>query len=250
MANNSKYFYISGFISFTFFSIVLFLFGYMMFSTDKIITYAEKKENYISISLNTVNTTISKNKKENVEINKKVKKIEKVEVSEPIVNEVKEIDISNLFSDVWTKDIKKIKDKPKKKSVRKLNEIEKKIKTVKNNRVKSFTEKINNMDSFTVDNKNAKASTGNEVNEYLAKINALVYQHFTPPQNSQGHSVQAIIDLSAIGKVQDFRILNYSANESLNSECDKIKKRLMSVLFPINPQNKSYIAKVILTSKE
>ena len=250
MANNSKFFYISGFISFSLFSIVLFLFAYMMFNSNEIKIYAQKKENYISISLSSINTSPSITKKKKNLIEKKIETVEKIEISEVTPGEVKEVDISDLFSDVWTKDIKKIKDKPKKKSVRKLNELKKKIKTAKNNNVKSFNEKINNMDNFKVDSKNAKVSTGTEVNEYLAKINALVYQHFTPPQNSQGHSVQAIIDLSAIGKVQDFRILNYSANENLNNECDKIKKRLMSVLFPINPQNKSYIAKVILTSKE
>jgi len=48
----------------------------------------------------------------------------------------------------------------------------------------------------------------------------------------------------------DFRILNYSANDALNSEVDKIKNRLKSVVFPINPQNRSFNTKVILKSKE
>jgi len=68
-------------------------------------------------------------------------------------------------------------------------------------------------------------SSANEVNEYFAKIQALVYEYFEPPQNSQGYSVRAVIELSALGKFIDFRILDYSANIALNEECDKIKDR-------------------------
>ena len=48
----------------------------------------------------------------------------------------------------------------------------------------------------------------------------------------------------------DFRILNYSPNSNLNDECDKVKNRLMGVVFPLNPQNKSGNYIIILTSKE
>ena len=116
--------------------------------------------------------------------------------------------------------------------------------------MKSISQKIKNFADIKQSDKNAKASSGDEVNEYLAKINALVYQYFHPPENSQGHSVKALIEISAIGKVKDFRILNYSSNENLNIECEKIKSRLMSVVFPRNPQSKSSRTIVILTSKE
>ena len=94
------------------------------------------------------------------------------------------------------------------------------------------------------------ASTANEVNEYLAKIQAIVYQYFYPPDNSQGNSIRAVIKLSSIGKVIDFRILNYSGNDSLNKECDKIKERLISVMFPINPKSKTESYTIILKSEE
>ncbi|RLA70493.1 MAG: hypothetical protein DRG30_09210, partial [Epsilonproteobacteria bacterium] len=111
-------------------------------------------------------------------------------------------------------------------------------------------EKIKNLDQSEVSDENNPASTANEVNEYLAKINALVYQHFNPPQNSQGNSVKAVIELSAIGKVLDFRILSYSSSNSLNQESDKVKESLKRVVFPVNPENKSSRTIVILTSKE
>ena len=66
----------------------------------------------------------------------------------------------------------------------------------------------------------------------------------------QGNSVTAVIELSSIGKVIDFRILTYSDNEALNRECDNIKDRLDNVLFPENPSGRSGLYKVKLISKE
>lgn len=53
-----------------------------------------------------------------------------------------------------------------------------------------------------------------------------------------------------IGKVLDFRVLNYSGNSNLNEECDRMKQRLMSVVFPVNPENKSGTYIIILTSEK
>ena len=97
--------------------------------------------------------------------------------------------------------------------------------------------------------KASKASTGSDVNEYRATIQALVYEHFYPPENSQGKVVLAVIELDAFGKLVDFRILNYSGDTLYDSECDKIKNRLANVLFPKNPDNKSGTYKIQLISE-
>ena len=240
MARNNSFFYISGFISFSLFSFFLSLFFYMMFSSDTLKTYALKKDNYISISIEIPKIVT---KKDNKNVNTTPKEV----LSE---EKVQEVDVSDLFNDVWTKDIKRIKPKPKPKNSKRLLELKKKIKISKQKDKESITEKIKNLDNSQKSDENNPTSTADEVNEYLARINALVYQNFNPPENSQGNSVIAVIELSAIGKVLDFRILTYSSSEFLNSECDKIKNRLMRVVFPINPQNKSSTTKVILTSKE
>ena len=127
-------------------------------------------------------------------------------------------------------------------------ELQKKIKkSDKNTESKKFiTEGIKNSQSIKED----PLSSASEVNEYLSKINSIVYRHFYPPMNSQGHSVKAIIELDLYGKVIDFRILNYSANQYLNEECDKIKTRLMGVIFPQNPHNRSSRTIIVLTAKE
>jgi len=238
MVKRSFYFYLSGFISLGLFSLVLSTFFYMIFLNKKLNSYALKKENYISISIvipKIVQSTRSMDKQEK----KRTKIVEE--------KQVKNINVEDLFNNVWTKDI--VKEKQKKENTKRLLEIQKKIKTAELNKVESLKKKISAKNNKKSD-KDAKLSTANEVNEYLAKINALVYQHFTPPLNSQGHSVKAVIELSVIGKVVNFRILNYSANEFLNKECEKIKERLKSVIFPINPQNKPSRTIVILTSKE
>ena len=113
-----------------------------------------------------------------------------------------------------------------------------------------FTGYSTNINTKEMSDEASSESKAFEVNEYLAKIQALVYKYFYPPANSQGNTVKAVITLSAIGKVQDFRILNYSVNKSLNDECDKVKNRLLNVVFPKNPQHVSGTYTIILTAKE
>jgi periplasmic protein TonB len=236
MARNDSYFLLSGLISLALFVIVLSLFFLMMFSASKINTYALKKDDFISVSLEIVNVPMKKVKKEVIEVKE-----------ETIVEEVKEVDIGNLFSEIWTKDIT-IEKKIQKVDNKRLELIQKQIKTSKNNVAQKQEEIINNNDATVTDTESQKNSTANEVNEYLAKIQAIVYKYFEPPANSQGHTVQAVIELSAIGKVQDFRILAYSSNQALNSECDKIKSRLLGVLFPENPEGITSTTIVNITS--
>ncbi|MCK4737020.1 MAG: TonB C-terminal domain-containing protein [Sulfurimonas sp.] len=241
MDRNDRYFYISGFISLSLFIFFLTIFIYMLVSSDKINSFAMKKDNYISVSIVTPKIASSS-------VKKSVKKQVKEETSTPVKS--KEINIDNLFSDVWTKSIKKTEKTEKKISNRRLMQIQKKITKSDENKVESISKKVRNMNAPKVDIESVKTSTATEVNEYLAKIQALVYEHFYPPQNSQGNSVEAIIELSPIGKVYDFRILRYSANSELNSECDNIKDRLMNIVFPKNPDNSSGTYTITLTSKE
>jgi len=203
-------------------------------------SFALKKDNYISISLK-----IPKEKSVKQKQNKKA-----AVVQEEVVTPQKKADINKLFSDVWTKKIVPKKEKPKKVDNKRYLELQKKIKTTKENQVESISEKVNNLDSVKTNNESDASSTAQEVNEYLAKIQAIVYQHFHVPPNSEGNSVKTVIELNPFGKVIDFRILNYSANSALNAEADKIKERLMHVNFPINPQHKSSKTIVILISKE
>ena len=227
MDRSNFYFFLSGLISLSFFSLILILFFQMIFSKKDVKTYALKKDNFISVSFE-----MPKEKET-------IKSVPKptVDTVEPI--ESQEVDVSNLFSNVWTKKIKPVKEPIKKKLNKRLQKVLNKSKKVQKKKI-------------SVKQKNVKkvVSTGNEVNEYRAKIQAIVYESFNPPQNSQGHTVIAVIYLGAMGKVDDFRVLRYSDSQLLNDECDRLKLRLMHKLFPKNPDNKSGNYKIILTSKE
>ncbi len=214
----------------------------MMFTPKFKKTFALKKDNYISVSL----------------VPKKIQKSEPKEIkttpTPSIVTpstpstQTSEVDIDDLFSDVWTKKI--TTKKPKKKiNNQRIKDIQKKIVIKKDNLSQKHIDKDKISKLLkSKDSKNTKSSTASEVNEYLAKIQAIVYNHFMPPANSEGHTVRAVIELSAIGKMIDFRIIRYSSNEALNDECDRIKARLVGVLFPINPDNKPLIKQINITS--
>ncbi len=237
MANNDNYFYLSGFISISLFAFIFSLFFYMMFQTSKIDSYALNKDNFISVS---------------IELPKVKQPLSKPKSQSPSVQESKQesknIDVNDLFSDVWTRKIAPKKEKPV--NSKRIQEIQKKIKTVESNSVESIAEKVNNLDDTTTKEQEDSVSSANEVNEYLAKIQALVYQCFHVPPNTEGYQVKSVIELNALGKVIDFRILTYSTNVALNEEVDKIKERLKDVIFPVNPQNRSSRTVVILISKE
>jgi protein TonB len=235
MDNNSRYFYISGFISLALFILFLFGFIYMMFNVSKTKTYGYKKANYISVSIKMTNSKHTPKKKASKSIATTAKA-------------VKNVDINNLFSDVWTKKINNTVKKPENK--RRIQQIQKKISTSKQNNVESVTQKLHTMQASHTISEEEATSTANEVNEYLAKIQDIVYQHFNVPPNSEGNSVKTVIELDPFGKLIDFRILSYSNNEALNQEADMIKERLKNVVFPVNPQNRSSKTIVILISKE
>ena len=255
MAENRFLFYLSGLTSLSLFAFFLALFVYMMFVSPKVNQFALTKDNYISISIDMPKIE-TKSAKKSVVIPKK-EVVEPTPVTPavdvtpaPKTIETPNIEVSNLFNNVWTKKIKKKKFVKKTVNNKLIQQIQKKISTTKNNEVSKIEKKLDAQDSINTSESSANKSTANEINEYLAKIQALVYRYFNPPQNSQGNSVKAVIKLSSIGKVLDFRILNYSASTSLNDECDLIKDRLMGVLFPANPKNKSGNYIIILTSKE
>ncbi|MBA1438138.1 MAG: TonB C-terminal domain-containing protein [Epsilonproteobacteria bacterium] len=154
-----------------------------------------------------------------------------------------DININHLFDNVWTQ---KIDTKPQEKKIdlKRIQEISRRIEKSKVNKPLSSTQKI---ESHSHDSKSQKgASSAQQVNEYLAKIQAIVYDNFMPPANSEGNVVRVVIELDALGKIRDFRVLNYSSNDALNSEVDQMKQRLKRVVFPMNPQKRSFRAVINL----
>ncbi len=232
MVRDDKYFYISGAISLTIFFVFLFLFANLLFNVANIKNYGLKKENYVAISLATP------------DIAKQLKKT-KPSKTTPTVTQAdtvsKNIDVNDLFSDVWTQKIDHTK-KPKEVNSKRIQEISKRVKKSEKNNVESLAEKVENIDKSDSNQEKQSSSSADEVNEYLAKIQAIVYDNFIPPMNSEGSVVKIVIELDSIGKMLDFRVLNYSSNDALNQEADNMKRRLISVIFPKNPDNRSFRA--------
>jgi len=238
--DNSKYFYLGGFLSLTFFAFFAALFVYLLFHTLEQKNYGLKKKNYISVSLVVTQKTPSKKVH-----TKKIKTTSQPVVSAPKKNV--DLDVNNLFSDVWTK---KIEHKAQKKRVnsKRLSQLQKKIAKTKVNKITPLAEKID--EEQQKQKSQEVSSSANEVNEYLAKIQALVYKYFHVPPNTQGQSVTTVIELDPFGKVLDFRVLQYSQSDALNEEVDKMKERLLHVVFPVNPKHTNSTTKVVLISKE
>lgn len=251
--DNNKYFLASGGISLAFFSFVLGSFFYVIAHNSKTKIYALEKNEHISVSidLSKIKTTAKESRNKTIDLPPvEIPQEEPVE-DKPEITKAKNINIDDMFSSVWTKDIKKQKPKEKVIDTKRKQEIAKRIKTIDTNKAKPVNQKLEDISlEKGKDLKTENSSSGNEVNEYNAKIEAIVYQNFNPPANSEGLSVRAVIELNAIGNMIDFRILNYSENQLLNEECDKIKNRLRGVLFPKSPNNKTQRITVILISKE
>ena len=236
MDKNNNYFILGGVISFSLFFLFIALFAVMMFSVKENKIYAFKKDKFIAVSI------VMPKKSATATSKQAAPKATSKSITP-------DIDVNELFSNVWTQKISH-KQKPKKINSKRIQDIAKKIKTAEKNSVDSISEKIENLDAKEADKDQEQLSTGNAVNEYLAKIQAIVYQHFQVPPNTEGNSVKTVIELDPLGRMTDFRILNYSSNEALNEEADKIKERLKNVVFPKNPLNKSSRTIVVLISKE
>ena len=238
--DNPRYFYISGFIALALFSLFLSLFVVMLFRVYDIKTYAFKKENYVSVSIE-----IQPQKKQSTKVAAK-----NIPIQSTTDKQTKNIDVNNLFSDVWTQKISHKKTPEKPVNSKRIQEIQKQLHIKKEKQLKSLTKSINKINYEDNNHEEKASSTANEVNEYLAKIQSIVYKYFNVPPNSEGNSVKTVIELDPFGKLLDFRVLTYSSNEALNTEVDKIKERLQHVVFPVNPQHRKTSTVVILISKE
>lgn len=233
MVREEQYFYISGFIALSIFFVFSLLFAKILFDANLIKKYGLKKENFVSISLNTVN----------IPEQKQIIKSSTPQFVPAKTQEVsKNIDVNDLFSDVWTQKIDHTNTKPKEINSKRIQEIAKRVKNSEDNDVESISEKLNSLDASSASKEKQSTSSADEVNEYLAKIQALVYENFNPPANSEGNVVKIVIELDALGKMLDLRILNYSSHDGLNQEADRIKERLRSMIFPKNPEHKSFRA--------
>lgn len=253
--SNNGYFIISGLLSFFFFLIMLIIFSFAINGAKKAKSFALKKDVYVSVNLNKINLPKKIIKKSKKTIEKKVseKKFEPKKESSKVKNS-KPIDLASLFSNVNAQKIvhKKVEKKNRKIDNRFEKSLSKDAKTLKKSNKKLMHDRVRKIelskDKITLVNKSA--STGEHVDEYLAKLQGFVYQNFFPPVNSEGSSVKVRINIDSNSKMISFKVLVLSNNDLLNSEIKNLENLLSTLYFPKNPDGESMTIDIILTAQE
>jgi protein TonB len=224
----------------------------LLYNKQDQITYALTKDNFVSISLDAIQSSELIKPKSDTKSSEEKPKESALPKAKPVETKNKKMDINDLFSSVKTQDIKKEtkKEEIKKEQKRVTEEPKSKPKSDDTTRSESLQSKLEKLSSDTKSSEAKKVSSGSEINEYNAKIQALVYEHFYPPSNSEGRRVRVVVVLNPLGKMTDFRVLEYSDHEGLNEEIRSLKSRLESLVFPKSPNGKSQQLILVLIPEE
>lgn len=249
--NDDRYFYYGGGIAFGFFALLVVLIGYTIASSTKIEQFALTQSQYVSISLDIATPKSSQTPETKVEEQLPEVKPTPAPEEKPQEAPAQSVpDISDLFSNVKVqKTPKKVDDSIKKMEA--LTALEHQV-NERNKNNPQLAEKVKNTALVKPSIKivSNSGSSGPLVNEYHAKIQALIYANYFPPSGSQGQSARVRISLDASGSLTAYRVLSYSGNTAFNSEIDWLKDRLRNVAFPPNPDGKNAVIEIILTAKE
>lgn len=242
-----RYFFQSGIITFFLLGLILFIFMSDIFHYMKPNTFAMRKSDVISVSLEDTPTAVSKMMAPSVPAVQE--SVEEVEKASPVSTPVKEVipAMNDLFATIKT-----ASNKPKpidnSKQMSELNALEEKILTTK--RDTKLFDKIKTLDLAKSGVKTQSSSTGPEVNEYKAKVQGIIYANFHPASGTEGFAARIRITLSPDGKLLTYRVISYSGSAVFNAEVDWLKERLRQVGLPKNPQGEEAVFEIILTAKE
>jgi protein TonB len=258
VSQQDRLFYASGALSFGIFLLTLFLFASVLFSYDAVKNFALSKEDYVAVSLVSVplqeRPTKAKKEPAPAEEPLPVKEPEPQTEEELITTPEAFKDASALFENVWTQEVS-TKKRPVKKPVtdsKRISAIEKRIKTAQKNKQQRAAEKIASVKLAkpSVSVQGSASSASSEVNEYYAKIQAIVYNHFNPPVNSEGNSAKVYLRLDADGRIKAARLLVPSGQPLFDNEVEALLRRLGSAVFPSSPEGRPIELKIILTAEE
>ena len=265
MVNDSKYIYISGLISLSFFSLIVTLFVYMILMQERIKTFAMKKDTFVSISLSAIDTSVRDNKKPTKKAVKKISKPKAKPKKTPTKPAVKKSaikstptpkkapSISNLFSEVKTAKIThKAKKKIKKIDTKRITHITKRINTThvtKRSDAKKRLSELQLQESIQLAS-GMSQSRSPDVDKYLAKVHAFIYDNFHPSQQSANQSAKVRIWLTSSGTMSDFKVLVSSSDAMLNEEVAFLREKLSKMQFPLHPDNRATVIDIIVKAKE
>lgn len=249
--NDERYFYLGGGIAFAFFAFLVLLIGYTGILPSKIEQFALTKSDYVSVSIDISTPQPESKPIQEAASQPREEKATPTEESTPPVEQPRSVpEISDLFSKVKPQTPpKKVDDSAKK--LEALNALERQM-SARGQTTPQLAVKVKNtaLAKPSIKIVSNSGSSGPLVNEYHAKIQALIYANYYPPSGSQGQSARVRIYLDAMGKLTGYRVMAYSGNEPFNNEVDWLKERLRSVMFPSNPDGKECVLEIILTAKE
>lgn len=209
-------------------------------------SYGLKKDQFVSVSLEMISPTPSKSHKDMTQ--PMPPKQEAKSVSKP---EASKADISSLFSNVSAQKIVYKKEAPAKTiDDRQLAQIQKRIQPTQK-RESTLSDKIDSLEKATAPSGGKpSASSADEVDAYMAEIQAIVYERFFPPPNTEGQVAIVRIWVDANGKLKDWRVISYAGNTFFNQEVDRIESRITTIAFPKNPKGISMSIDIKLVAKE
>ena len=249
VSQEDRYFYLSGALSLGIFFGTLALFASVLFSHQAVHSYALTQDSYISVSIDVPLQKRSKNHTKTPEPSRSEAASSVPEVAAPQVTE----DVSTLFENVWTQDVTAKKTTKKQPAdTKRFSAIERRIKTTQSTKSTQASEQINALKLArpAISVTGSASSSAAEVNEYYAKIQALIYDRFFPPANSEGQSAKIYLSLDASGRIVTQRVLVNSGNLFFDEEVAALMKRIGSVAFPAPPEGKPVEVQIILTAEE
>jgi len=269
--DRDRFFIVSGFISLSFFALIVAIIGWQILIVSKPETFAMTQSETISVSLISspekskepvleplVSQPIVEPAVEEVTENvpevtpeKVVPKVADKSVEKPIkksVEKSEEVAISDLFSTVKPN---KVVPKPKEdgKRLAQLNALEEKVLSTKRDSKLFEKAKTLELAKTGVKLSAVSGSSGPLVNEYKGKIQGIIYANFHPPGGTEGFSARVRITLSGDGKLLSYRVISYSRSALFNAEVDWLKERLGHVALPVNPNGDEAVFEIILTAK-
>jgi len=270
--DRDRFFIVSGFISLSFFALIVAIIGWQTLIVSKPEIFAMTQSETISVSLV---SSLEKSKEPIPEplvsppvvkpaVEEVTEKIPEVTPPEKVIPKTadksiekpiekseeksEEVAISDLFSTVKpNKPVSKPKEDGKR--LAQLNALEEKVLSTKRDSKLFEKAKTLELAKTGVKLSSVSGSSGPLVNEYKGKIQGIIYANFHPPGGTEGFSARVRITLSADGKLLSYRVISYSRSALFNAEVDWLKERLGHVALPVNPNGDEAVFEIILTAK-
>ena len=249
-SSDERYFLLGGAMSLGMFLLTLMLFASVLFTHDRGKQFAFNQADFIAVS---IEVPLHKASRQHTKTPAPIAR-EKPAAEAPAPAPQVTQDVSSLFDNVWTQDLsaKKTVKKKAEDTSKRLSALEKRIKTTESTQSTQAADTVRSLKLArpSVAVTGSAASAAAEVNEYYAKIQALIYDQFYPPANSEGNTAKVYLSLDGTGRLLSGKILVDSGNPFFDEEVEALMRRLEAAAFPAPPGGRALELQIILTAEE